>query len=284
MAKALVTLAIGKNYELMFETYCRSLWLHYAEKYQFELVVFTQPLDTSSKSQSRNPSWQKCLILSQPSIQKYDRVVWVDADVLINPNSPDITAGVPLEKIGAVDDYATPSREDHEMCLKRLYDFLSQHGIEYIDNLSPTAFYKNFGLDAEFESVVQAGVMVLSPRYHRELLEYVYHSYEDKGSGEWNYEMRPLSYEILMRHIECWISPKFHMPWPLIQQFLYPFLNSRDNIVRKGLQKLGLNTKASLISKCVTTSFFNNYFLHFAGGTTGDMKYVDATATSIFDL
>lgn len=284
MAKALVTLAIGKNYELMFEKHCRSLWLHYAEKYQFELVVFTQPLDNSSKAQSRNPSWQKCLILSQPSLQKYEQVVWIDADILINPNSPDITEGVPIEKIGAVDDYATPSRTEHEICLKRLYDFWSKNGIEYIDNLSPTAFYKSFGIDAEFESVVQAGVMVLSPRYHRELLEYVYHSYEDKGSGEWNYEMRPLSYEILMRHIECWISPKFNMPWPLIQQFLYPFLSSRNNIVQKGLQKIGLNPKASLISKCVTTAFFNNYFLHFAGGTTGDMKYVDTKVTSIFDL
>ncbi len=42
------------------------------------------------------------------------------------------------------------------------------------------------------EEVVQTGVMVFTPKQHREVLEYVYYNYEEKGL---NYEMRPLSKE-----------------------------------------------------------------------------------------
>ena len=284
MKKALVTLAVGKSYESIFDTYCRPLWSQYAEKYQFDLIVFTQPLDSSSRAQSRSPAWQKCLILSVPDIQKYDQVVWIDSDILINPNSPDVTAGVPLEKIGAVDSYATPTREDHRIILERLFEFWTLKGINFVNNLTPTDFHRNFGLNGEFESVVQTGVMVLSSRYHRELLEYVYHTYEDKGEACWSYEMRPLSYEILTRKFDFWIPPKFNMPWPYIAQFWYPFLSSAYSLSEQGLREPDLTLRTSLITKCVTAAFLNNYFLHFAGGTIGDMKYVDTTVTSIFDL
>ena len=35
--------------------------------------------------------------------RNYERVVWVDADIVINPQSPPICDGVPIELIGAVD-------------------------------------------------------------------------------------------------------------------------------------------------------------------------------------
>jgi hypothetical protein len=281
MKKAIVTLAIGKRYEAIFEQYCRSFWSQYADKHGFDVIVMTKHLDDSARSHSRSPAWQKCLILSQPNVQKYDQVVWVDSDILINPDSPDLTLEVPLDKIGAVDEYATPTKEDHYNTLKRLYNSWSQDGKEFVNNLTATAFHRNFGLDGEFESAVQTGVMVLSPRYHRELLEYVYHNYEDKGEGSWNYEMRPLSYEIITKHLECWLSPKFNMPWPFFKSFMYPFLNAQPSFIERKLRKLGLDPQAPLLKECVTTAFLNNYFLHFAGGTTSDMKYVENGSASL---
>lgn len=282
MKKALVTLAVGASYEAMFEKYCRPLWSQYADRYQFDIIVITQPLDTSSRSQSRSPSWQKCLILSDATIKNYDQVVWVDSDVLINPASPDITTGVPLEKIGAVDEYSVPTKEDYHSYLQRLYDLYDQKHIDHIKTLTPTDFHSLYGFEGEFNSVVQSGVMVLSPRYHKELLEYVYYNYEDKDSL--NLEMRPLSYEVLTRDLVHWISPKFNMLWPFIKQFNYPFLTSPPNPLERGLLKLGIDTKAEMIKKCVTATFLNNYFLHFASYTTREMKYVDTKIHSIFDI
>ncbi|MBD2577302.1 hypothetical protein [Oscillatoria sp. FACHB-1406] len=283
-SKAIVTLTLGKEYESMFAKYCQPLWSQYAQKHGFDLIVFTQPLDISDCAQSRSPAWQKCLILSEPRLQQYERVVWVDADIAINPQSPDITEGVPLNKIGAVDEFSAPNTKDYQLGLEKLYRFWAEQGINYIDNSSPTVFHNNFGLEGTFQSVVQTGVLVLTPSTHRELLEYVYQTYEDKGSSEWNYEMRPLSYEILTHNLEYWLSPQFNIPWPFLKTFYYPFLNRPLNRLERGLRKFGFKPRETLFSQCVTTAFLNNYFLHFAGNTTNEVKYIDSTITSIFEI
>ncbi len=281
MKKALVTLAVGASYEAMFEKYCRPVWAKYADRHQFDIIVITNPLDTSARSQSRSPAWQKCLILSDATVKNYDQVVWVDSDILINPASPDITDGVPLEKIGAADEYSTPTREDYYSYLQRFYELCDQQNINCLKNLTPTDFHRLYGFEGEFTSVVQTGVMVLSPRYHQELLEYVYYNYEDKGL---NLEMRPLSYEILTHDLAHWLSPKFNMLWPYIKQFNYPFLVSPSSFLEKGLLKIGIDFQAKMIRKCVTATFLNNYFLHFASHTTREMKYVNTNISSIFDI
>lgn len=284
MKKALVTLAVGKSYERMFNKLCRNLWAEYAKKHEFDIVLLTKPLDDSERAQHRSPAWQKCLILSEPEVQKYDQAVWVDSDILINPLSPDITSNVPIERVGAVDAYAIPSKDEYRSMIERLYKFWANKGDKYIDNLTPTDFHNNFGLQGKFDSVVQTGCMVLSPHHHKELLEHVYYSYEDKGSSAWNYEMRPLSYEILTHHYEHWLTPKFNMIWPLIKQFSYPFLSNQYSLKEKIQENLGINSRKALIKKCVTTAFLNNYFLHFAGGTISDMNYLDKSIKSIFEI
>ncbi len=283
MKKAIITLAVGKRYEAMFEKDCRSLWSQYAHINGFDLIVHTKPLDDSTKAQSRSPSWQKCLVLSDSAVQKYDQVVWVDSDILINPNSPDITVGVPLEKIGAVDQYATPTQEDYQLHLKRIYKYWKQNQIKYFECFTPTDFHKIYGLEGKFESVVNAGVMVLSPKHHKDLLEHIYHEYEDKGS-QMLYEMRPLSYEVLTRKLEHWVSPKFNIIWPDLKTYAYPFFTTQKSVFERGLNKFGIELHASLLRKCVTTAFLNSYFLHFAGGSTRDMRFVDARVSSHYDL
>ena len=110
-------------------------------------------------------------------------MVWIDTDILINPNSPDVTVGVPLEKIGVVDEAATPSKDDLKLYLERFHDYFhldatddsaapgeapSQAMVEYLNYaFNPSAYYNDFGLAGEFESIVQTGVMVLSRRYHQ---------------------------------------------------------------------------------------------------------------------
>ncbi len=275
MKKAIVTLAIGQAYEAIFEKYCRSLWSLYAEKHGFDLIVITQHLDNSPRAKSRNISWQKCLIFSDPRIQKYDRVIWVDSDILINPNSPDITLGVPLEKVGVVDEAATPTKEDLRVYCDRPHKPQNQAMAEYLKTaFNPTAYYNDFELEGEFKSIVQGGVLVLSPSHHQELLESVYYNYEDKGP-EWNYEQRPLGYEIMKQEKEFWLSPKFNMTWVILKALMYPFLDSKSTLTEKVLKKVGIDSRSALVSQCMTSAFLNNYFLHYAGGKGSDMQYVN---------
>ena len=115
--QAIVTLAVGASYAERFERDCRPNWTPYARRHGFGLVVITEPLDTSERAKSRSPAWQKCLILGAPQLAGYDRVVWIDSDICINPSAPSITDGVPPERIGATDEHSFPSREARQAIL-----------------------------------------------------------------------------------------------------------------------------------------------------------------------
>jgi hypothetical protein len=246
-----------------------------------DIIVIDKPLDNSPRAQSRSPAWQKCLVLGHPDVAEYDQVAWVDSDIIVNPESPSLFRNVPLDLVGAVDEYASPTREDYGVALQRAYRHWFQIGVAYVENTTPTDFHRRFGLEGDFEAVVQTGVLVVSPGQHRAVLERVYYDYEDKKGL--NYEMRPLSYEILVNGLAHWINPKFNALWVYVRQLMYPFLRAPNRASRRIQRAIyshfpGL-AKGSLWGKCATTAFLNNYFLHFAGAPD-EMKFVDQDRNS----
>jgi len=260
--KAIATLLIGDAYIKVFNEYFRKDWTAYCSRYDIDLVIIEAPLDTSERASKRSPAWQKCIIHQHPSLKRYDQIAWVDADIKIRRNAPNIFNGIPIEKIGATDEYATPTPEDHYAILKNNYDKWDQLGVKYIRNLTPQEYHENFGLKGTWSNVVQTGVFVYSPKIHSEILERVYNNYEDKGHASWNYEMRPLSHEMISSGNVQWLSPKFNMVWNYYKEYYYPFLETEyTSRFRKKRAK-------KLYSDCVKTAFENNYFLHFAGGST----------------
>ena len=101
---AIVTLAVGAEYERQWRTACERNWATYAERHGYDVICLTEPLDLSDRAASRSPSWQKLLVLGQPFAADYDRVIWVDADMLFNPEAPALVDGIPAERVGAVDE------------------------------------------------------------------------------------------------------------------------------------------------------------------------------------
>jgi hypothetical protein len=151
--------------------------------YGYDLICIDEPLDDSERARKCNPSWQKCLILSQEFARRYERIVWLDADILINTNAaPCVSEGVPIDKVGVVEVWSEPYPEWYQECLKRMYEFWGSHAII---NYNAHEYYINYGWPSSFDKVAQNGVMVLSPVHHRQLLEKNYYDYEDRGS-EWN--------------------------------------------------------------------------------------------------
>ena len=247
---AVVTLAIGRGFAARWHSLGEPLWRRYCERHGYDLICLEEPLDDSVRARSRSPAWQKCLVLGQPFAHRYRQIVWVDADVLPNPGAPPVGEGVPPELVGAVDEYATPTPELHRRTLAKLYDFWEATGVPFIRNETPREYYRVYGLPDAFDAVVQTGVMVLSPSHHRELLEDVYASYEDKGTG-WNYEMRPLSYELLRARCVTWLDPRFNTIWGSHKALHFPFLLNRPDDPRA--------------PELVARALRDTYFLHFAG-------------------
>jgi hypothetical protein len=137
-------------------------------------------LDTSPRASSRPIYWQKNLILEQPQLTKYEQVAWIDSDIVINAEeAPSIFDKVPEERIGAVDEYRVPDAATYRKALAATYLRARRLGQPFLHNLTPQEYYRMRGFPT-FDEVVQGGVIVSSPRHHREVFRAVY-NYDDPG-------------------------------------------------------------------------------------------------------
>ncbi len=220
---AIVTIATGQVHAPLWEAHCRHNWQAYAERHGFDVIRIDRPLDDSPRAARRSPTWQKLLILGQPFAQRYDQIVWMDSDVLINPAAPSIVDGLPVERVGAVNEYATPTPELYRQALRKLYRHWTATGTPFTRNETVHDFYAAYGLPARHDGVVQTGVMVMSPHHHRELLEHTYHAYEDRGGDLWG-EWRPLSFELLEAGAVEWLDPRYNHHWSVYKSLHFPFL------------------------------------------------------------
>jgi hypothetical protein len=252
-----------------------------------------EPLDTSARAQQRSPSWQKCLILGLDAVKNYDQVVWIDSDILINHRTAsDISLGVPCDKVGAVEEIGFSQAESvaASRFLERAFDYWP----DAVINRTAAEFYTKYGLPGDCDRVLNAGMMVLSPKHHRALLEHVYYSYEEKGGREWLMEMRPLSYEIIKSGAIHWIDPRFNLLWQQLEMIYYPFLLPKPASGKKRPLLSRLKRKMLRLSKakslkrarhlCLNAAFQCSFFLHFGGMRTDEMKMVNDFAKSWLDL
>ena len=119
---AIVTIVIGADYEETWARLCQDCWRDYARKFDFDLIVIAGPLDTSPRAAARSPAWQKLLILNQPWAQRYERIIWLDSDIIIAPDAQNIAlAWGPAEKIGLTRVGEQISESERMLFLERLY-------------------------------------------------------------------------------------------------------------------------------------------------------------------
>lgn len=201
--RALVTLAVGEEFERRWRRLCEANWRAYAERHGYELVCLTEPLDDCERARARSPSWQKLLVPSQPWAGEFERIVWVDSDLVFGEGAPDVAAGVPPERVGAVDEFDQPDPLRRSLYAERI-----------------GGYYAEVGLEREWGRVTQGGLFVLSPAHHREPFARAY-EHEDIGS---DYEMRFISHELLSADLVHWLDPRFNVIAELYKLRRYPEL------------------------------------------------------------
>lgn len=283
--KAIVTLAIGQHYRDRWYKLCADNWHKYADLHGYELICIDKSFDDSSRARSRSAAWQKCLILGDERVQQYNRVVWLDSDILINPDSPCVVSQVPEDKVGAVDMFAKLN-ESLPGKNQRLIDRHSQFWQSSVRTAQD--FYSKVGLLDIANNVVQTGVMVLSPYHHRSIFEHTYYSYEDIING--HFEMESLSYELVKADCVHWLDCRFNTLWfeCMLKDypFLLPKLKKENKLARSWKRFIRGHYQLpprKITEKCLTTSFINNYFLHFAG-VAQYMRWVDVNISLWSDI
>jgi hypothetical protein len=258
--RCLATLLLGGDFQRDWRLHCQAEWLRYAEAHRYDLVVFEHPLDRSDRAAARSPSWQKCLVLEQPGVRDYERVVWIDGDVRINPvTAPDIAAGVPAEKVGGTNAYSVYSPAMHDHLYEAYIRLCAARGRPLSISRTGREYYRRFGIDTDLDEVLQCGVLVTAPAHHAAIFRQVYERYEQKVDPTtgyaFNLEMRPLSYELVRRDLHHFIDFRFNA--------------IATNLVYLSAPHLFLHPERyppELLALTLTSIYTHHWFLHFAGG------------------
>lgn len=233
MKVLLVTIAIGENYLTQYNDLFYKSHKNYAQKNNYDFKVITDFLDKNIKHRS-SISFNKILVCNQEWSMNYDFIIFVDADILININSPPIHNYIDYgNSIGIIDEYSQPTKE-------RRIKIQKQNGWE----TSATDYYNLCGLNIETDMVFNSGVLVMKPKIHKDFLQNLYNKYILQSLSHnrgFHFEQSCIGYELQKNKIYKVIDNRFNAIWNLI---------NIDNFENITLDK-----------------YFNeNYFIHFAGG------------------
>lgn len=291
MKKAIVTLCVGEPYFRLFTDYSRQTWEIYAKKHGYDLFVFDSFLDNSERGRSRPPHWQKLLALSDQRFAQYDRLVWIDSDIVIHAGlAPDIAEAVPDGLVGVVSDLSSPTWAESRVIanvmpssgeIGSIHDngltsrleearrlmFRQKRGPAF---LTPELRRKEFaadlakhGIQTDALVLFNSGVMVTSPGRHADFFRMIYDKYENIFQP-FNDNI-PLIIEVCKGNIIHSIDSRFNVLFLL--EFLenYPFLlfPSRE--------------AAAILKLAVSTIYLRSFFLHFAAS----YAYIPFVDTSV---
>jgi len=228
----MTTIAIGDKYLQNYNRLFRPSQEAYASKHGYDFKVITNYLDNRVQH-PHSISIHKLLICSQEWSSAYDFIVYVDADIVINPNSPPIHEACHLgDKIGMVNEYSQPT-------LDRRIEVQKKNGWEY----PAREYYKLCGYQLETDKMFNGGVMVFQPRKHRSFLEGVYGAHVLKTINHprgFHFEQTVVNYEFQKADMIITLPNEFNAVW-IIWKTDSPSLQLKD-------------------------FYEKNYFIHLAAG------------------
>jgi hypothetical protein len=260
---AIVTIVMRAEYQMTWARLCRDSWQRYAQVFDLDVIVIAGPLDTGARASSRSPAWQKLLILNQPWAQRYERIIWLDSDIIIAPQAQNIMAACgPAEKIALTLSGSRISDSERMLFLERLYRLPIRPDAEQRAWIGDVR--KNYDLHGvpQHDIMFNTGVLVLSPQHHNALF---LHCYEGEQVARL-YEQPLLSHEIIQRDLAHPISARFN--WG-IQEALFFYLPEIIDLDQRPPEMV--EPVLQLARYFVRRELANAYFLHFYG-TMGLMK------------
>jgi hypothetical protein len=192
MSVCLVTIAVGEKYLDEYNRIFRPSQEFYAKNHRYDFRVVTDYLGPVRELSTI--SMNKILVCSQEWSLKYDFIVFVDADILINPQAPPIHSCMDFgDKIGIVDEFSQPS-------------FLKRVEFNRRINWEPNAslYYRKAGLVIKTDMELNTGVLVMQPKKHATFLKGVYDKYIQKAINHrllFNYEQSVIGYELQINNM-----------------------------------------------------------------------------------
>lgn len=253
---AIVSMVIGDSFVKTWVELSQPEWIRYAIRHGLDIILVNRPLDESTRANARSPAWQKLLILQQPWAVMYERIVWLDSDILINPTAPNILDSVPDQTALGI-PAAGGDRESAAIHVmnERLRGFLippeQWPGIQRLadERLFRDTIRRN--IDSSIKMYC-TGVMVLNPQIHNDMFIRTYNEYDVESRL---YEQPGLSYEICKMGNVTEVSYRFNWMVMVMLMMYFPEVWGVTTTAEKYLELLPMLRK----------EYGMSYFLHFAG-------------------
>ena len=250
MKSVIVTVAIGDHCRRMWdETFAPSVY-DYADRHGYAVQCLTAPIDVGDKA--KPASWQRLLLASHPALLGFDRIIYLDTDIMCNPSAPGVAELVPDGKIGAVTWQGSYNNDQawydmFKMSWSRnVFKWIRDAKIESFSDLAVAGGYP------AHEDWLNSGVLVFQPTPEiATLMADVY--YNEPHTERSANEQQALTHYLCNKRPDLLhpLDKRFNAIWYFEREIHYPFL-----------ENLYLNS--FIASKCVEASLTHNYFLHFA--------------------
>lgn len=235
MKCCLVTICIGEKYLKEYNKFFKPSQEKYAKKWDYDFKILTDYI-----KEPKHPhliSLNKILVCDYQWDKEYDYIIFVDADIVINENTPPIHNEYNFgDKIGVVNQsqptlqarIETQIHRGFEITAKDYYRSKSKHIIET-------------------QHIINTGVLVIQPKKHKLFLRNIFDTYYKKqinNKSGFHYEQSVIGYEIQKNNMHFFMNMKWNALWGNNKYFF--------NTIKKQLLTL--------------QGFYDsNYFIHFAG-------------------
>lgn len=236
MKTAICTLVVGERFERLFDQYVVASWRDYCTRHGYELVVFRRLLKALP---GKSPSWQKLFILEQPELQGFEKIIWLDADIIIAENAPPLE--VPAGKIGYIQEKPFTG--------------------------SIESWFALFSLPPA-PDIVQGGVLCLEPEHHAILQEAVIFPETSM------YEMPALSTCVSRANIGHHLDPRFNALLGTLMLDYAPRWIVTNKLIKEMLWQLHYPP----LRRAVREVCEKSWFIHAAGAKRDLMKAGDYLA------
>ena len=204
MKCCLVTICIGDKYLQQYNILFRPSQEKYAKKCGYDFKVIT---DYINEIKHRDLiSLNKILVCDYKWEKEYDFIIFIDADIIINENTPSIhTAYDFCDKIGVVNQ-SQPTlqarlegqkHKGYEVTAKDYYKLKSNH-------------------DIETDHIINTGVLVIQPKKHKIYLREIFYKYfktQINNSSHFHYEQSVIGYEIQKSNLHYFMDMKWNALW-----------------------------------------------------------------------
>ena len=264
---AIATLVIGDDYFSNWELYALPSWIRYCEKHKLGLIAVTDRVPVEHGAGPHHIMWQKFLIGKHilNEIGFRGNICYIDSDFLINPNSPDVFDKFDTKTVGIVSQRKRLPYP-HHMVLKRLaflrHTYLSKdYPLDSYLFASVDDIFKDHKLDINTDDVACAGLILFNIDVYAQFFDQAYHKYSwDEETLDGGSDNVHMNYEIQKNCAVSWLDYRFQALWTYEMSWKFPFLYEPEYF-----------NDPKIVSSCIISSLYTNYFLHFAGYWEGHM-------------